>query len=67
VHIKLDQNSLRTPAPFSMLFTTGRWSIEDTFKNTKQSLGSEEPQTWKGQWPERAAVISLWLYSVVWA
>jgi len=45
----------------------GRWSIEDTFKNIKQSLGSEEPQTWKGQGPERAAVISLWLYSVVWA
>jgi len=44
----------------------GRWSIEDTFKNTKQSLGSEEPQTWKGQGPERAAVISLWLYSMVW-
>jgi hypothetical protein len=45
----------------------GQWSIEDTFKNTKQSLGSEEPQTWKGQGPERAAVIGLWLYSVVWA
>jgi hypothetical protein len=45
----------------------GRWSIEDTFKNTKQSLGSEEPQTWKSQGPERAAVISLWLYSMVWA
>jgi hypothetical protein len=45
----------------------GRWSIEDTFKNTKQSLGSEQPQTWKGQGPERAAVLSLWLYSVIWA
>jgi hypothetical protein len=45
----------------------GRWSIEDTFKNTKQSLGSKEPQTWKGKGPERAAVISLWLYSMVWA
>ena len=45
----------------------GRWSIEDTFKNIKQYLGSEEPQTWKGQGPERAAVIGLWLYSVVWA
>ena len=44
----------------------GRWSIEDTFKNTKQSLGSEEPQTWKGQGPERAAVVSLWMYSLVW-
>jgi hypothetical protein len=45
----------------------GRWSIEDTFKNTKQFLGSEEPQTWKSQGPERAAVIGLWLYSMVWA
>jgi len=45
----------------------GRWSIEDTFKNTKQSLGAQQPQTWKGNGPERAAVISLWLYSVVWA
>jgi hypothetical protein len=45
----------------------GRWCIEDTFKNVKQSLGSEEPQTWKGQGPERAAVIGLFLYSVTWA
>jgi hypothetical protein len=44
----------------------GRWSIEDTFKNTKQFLGGQEPQTWKGQGPERAAMLSLWLYSVVW-
>ena len=43
------------------------WSTEDTFKNTKQFLGAEEPQTYKGKGPERAAVISLWLYSVVWA
>jgi hypothetical protein len=45
----------------------GRWSIEDTFKNTKQYLGAEQPQTWKGQGPERAAVMGLWLYSVIWA
>lgn len=44
----------------------GRWSIEDTFKNTKQFLGAQEPQTWKSKGPERAAVVSLWLYSVVW-
>lgn len=44
----------------------GRWSIEDTFKNTKQFLGAQEPQTWKGQGPERAAMLSLWLSSVVW-
>jgi hypothetical protein len=44
----------------------GRWSIEDTFRNTKQFIGGQEPQTWKGQGPERAAMLSLWLGSVVW-
>lgn len=44
----------------------GRWSIEDTNRNTKQLLGGEDPQTWKGQGPERAAALSLWLYSAVW-
>jgi hypothetical protein len=44
----------------------GRWSIEDTFKNTKQFIGGQEAQTWKGQGPERAAMLSLWLGSVVW-
>jgi hypothetical protein len=44
----------------------GRWSIEDTFKNTKQFVGGQEPQTWKRQGPERAAMLSLWLSSVVW-
>jgi hypothetical protein len=44
----------------------GRWSIEDTFRNTKQHLGGEDPQTWKGHGPERAASLSLWLYAAVW-
>jgi hypothetical protein len=44
----------------------GRWSIEETFRNTKQHLGGEDPQTWKGRGPERAAGLSLWLYSAVW-
>ena len=44
----------------------GRWSIEDTFKNTKQCIGGQEPQTWKGPGPQRAAMLSLWLSSVVW-
>ncbi len=44
----------------------GRWSIEDTFKNTKQLIGGQQPQTWKRKGPERAAVVSLWLYSVIW-
>jgi hypothetical protein len=44
----------------------GRWSIEDTFRNTKQLLGGENPQSWKGQGPERAAALALWTYSAVW-
>lgn len=43
-----------------------RWAIEDTFKNTKQFLGGQQPQVYKGQGPERAAVLSLCLYSMVW-
>lgn len=43
-----------------------RWAIEDTFKNTKQFLGGQEPQTFKDKGPERAAGLSLWLYSMVW-
>jgi hypothetical protein len=43
-----------------------RWSIEDTFKNTKQLLGGQEPQLWKPLGPERAAAFSLWLYSMIW-
>ncbi len=43
-----------------------RWCIEDTFKNTKQLLGGQHPQTFKRQGPERAAALSLWLYSLVW-
>lgn len=44
----------------------GRWSIEETFRNVKQVLRGEDPQSWKGQGPERAAALSLWLYSMIW-
>jgi hypothetical protein len=44
----------------------GRWSIEDTFRNVKQYLGGEDPQTWKGEGPKRTAAFSLILYSAVW-
>jgi len=44
----------------------GRWAIEETFRNLKQYLGGEDPQCWKGAGPERAAVFSFWIYSVVW-
>jgi len=43
-----------------------RWAIEDTFKQTKQSLGAQQPQSYKGKGPERAAALGLWLYSMVW-
>jgi hypothetical protein len=43
-----------------------RWAIEDTIKNTKQLLGGQQPQTFKGKGPERAAGLSLWLYSMIW-
>lgn len=44
----------------------GRWSIEDTFRNTKQFLGGQDPQSWKRQGPERAAGFSFFLYSLIW-
>jgi hypothetical protein len=45
---------------------SGRWSIEETFKNTKQLLGGQQPQCFKRQGPERAAGMSLGLYSMIW-
>jgi len=45
----------------------GRWSIECMNRDVKQILGAEDPQCWKGKGPERAAMLSLWLYSAVWA
>jgi hypothetical protein len=43
----------------------GRWPVEGTFRNCKQSLGAEEPQTWKGMGPERAASLAFWPYSMI--
>lgn len=44
----------------------GRWSIEVAFRDVKQSLGGQHPQTWKGKGPERAASLAMWLYAAVW-
>ncbi|MGH9016166.1 MAG: IS701 family transposase [Acidimicrobiales bacterium] len=44
----------------------GRWSIEVTFREVKQCLHGEDPQSWKNEGPERAAALSLWLYSAIW-
>jgi DDE superfamily endonuclease len=44
----------------------GRWSIEVCFRDAKQDIGAEDPQTWKRQGPERAASLSLWLHALIW-
>jgi hypothetical protein len=43
-----------------------RWSVEDTFRNVKQFLGAEEPQSWKRVGPERAGGFSYLMYGAVW-
>ena len=44
----------------------GRWSIEVTFRDTKQDLGGQNPQSFKRQGPERAACLALWLHGLTW-
>ncbi len=43
-----------------------RWGIEVCFRDVKQNLGGQNPQSWKRQGPERAAALSLWLHAVIW-
>ncbi len=43
-----------------------RWSVEDSFRNGKQFLGLEDPQTRKGNGPERAVTLAYWAYAAVW-
>jgi len=45
----------------------GRWSIEDTFRNAKQYLGIEQPQSWRNEGPEKVAAFGYAVYSIVWA
>ncbi len=44
-----------------------RWPIEDTFRNVKQFLGIEEPQSWRKDGPERVAAVGYAIYSLIWA
>lgn len=44
----------------------GRWSIEVAFRDVKQNLGGQNPQSWKRRGPERAAALSLWLHALTW-
>ncbi len=43
-----------------------RWSIEVCFRDVKQALGGQDPQTWKRYGPRRAAALSLWLHAATW-
>jgi len=54
-----------TPAAIASRYA-GRWSIEVTFRDTKQDLGGQNPQSWKRQGPERAACLALWLHGMTW-
>jgi hypothetical protein len=44
----------------------GRWPIEVCFRDVKQDLGGQDPQSWKRHGPERAASLSLWLHAITW-
>jgi hypothetical protein len=43
-----------------------RWAIEVCFRDVKQDLGGQTPQSWKRRGPERAAALSLWLHATIW-
>jgi hypothetical protein len=43
-----------------------RWSVEDTFRNVKQCLGAEQPQSWRDIAPERAGAFAYVIYGAVW-
>jgi len=44
----------------------GRWSIEVCYRQVKQDLGGQWPQSWKDKGPERAAGLSFLLYGAIW-
>ena len=44
----------------------GRWSIELCYREVKQGICGQEPQSWKLKGPERAAGLAFWLYGAVW-
>ena len=43
-----------------------RWAIECTYRDVKQLAHGQEPQTWKGKGPERAANLAFWLHGATW-
>lgn len=80
-HVRFcESRGVRFPPATHLFFTTdldaapgdvasnyaGRWSIECVNREVKQCLGAEDPQSWKGVGPMRAASLSLWLYAAIW-
>ncbi len=43
-----------------------RWSIEVTFREVKQHLTPQHPQSWRRYGPGRNVTVGFWLYSTVW-
>ncbi|MDE3074784.1 MAG: hypothetical protein KGJ86_05095, partial [Chloroflexota bacterium] len=43
-----------------------RWSIEVTFREVKQHLTPQHPQSWRRCGPGRNVTVGFWLYSTVW-
>lgn len=43
-----------------------RWAIEDPFRNTKQLLGTGDPQPWVGTGPGRVVARARWMSVSVW-
>jgi hypothetical protein len=54
-----------TPAEIVSVYA-GRWGVEISFRDAKQLVGGQEPQSWQQVGPKRAAGLSFWLYSAVW-
>ncbi len=54
-----------TPAQVASIYAS-RWPIEVIFRDVKQTIGGQQPQTWKGEGPIRAASLAFWLHGTIW-
>ena len=43
-----------------------RWAIEVTFRDAKQLLTPQHPQSWRRSGPHRTVALGFWLPSAVW-
>jgi hypothetical protein len=57
---------LATSPPDLLTCYGDRWAIEVTHRDVKQLAHTQEPQTWKGEGPERAANLGFWLHAATW-